>query len=107
MWAVRILLVIVLVVAIVGFSVLNSEERVTVAVYNTTYYNIPLIVVTYWTFVAGMLVTFVLGLSYFWKLSLDLRDVRRDNKRLLTELTALRNRPIESIDNLDDAEGAP
>jgi uncharacterized integral membrane protein len=99
--------VIVLVVVIVGFSVFNSEARTTVDVFYKTYYDIPLIVVTYFTFVAGMLVTFILGLSYFWKLSLDLRDVRRDNKRLLTELTALRNRPIESIENLDDAEGTP
>ena len=107
MWAVRAFLVIVLIVAIVGFSVLNSEERVTVALYNATYYNIPLIIVSYWTFVAGMLVTFVLGMSYFWKLSLDLRDARRDNKRLLTELTALRNRPLEAMDKLDDAESVP
>ncbi len=107
MWAVRALLVIVLVVIIVGFSVLNSEERVTVQLYNTTYYNIPLIVVTYWSFVAGMVVTFVLGLSYFWKLSLDLRDARRENKRLLAELASLRNRPIESIETLEGTEGPP
>ena len=106
MWALRALLVIVLVVVIVGFSVLNSEERVTVQMYSATYYNVPLIVVTYWTFVAGMLVTFVLGLSYFWKLSLDLREVRRENKRLLTELTALRNRPIQAIDHLETGERA-
>jgi uncharacterized integral membrane protein len=105
MWVIRALLVMVLVVVIVGFSVLNSEERVTVQLHDTTYYNIPLIVVTYWSFVAGMLVTFVLGLSYFWKLSLDLRDARRDNKRLLSELTALRNRPIEALDRLDLEEG--
>ncbi len=106
MWVIRALLVMVLVVGMVGFSVLNSEERVTVQLHDTTYYNIPLIVVTYWSFVAGMLVTFVLGLSYFWKLSLDLRDARRDNKRLLSELTALRNRPIEELDRLDLEEGA-
>ena len=101
MWAVRALLVIILVVVVVGFSVLNSEQKVTVMLYNTTYYNVPLIVVTYWAFVVGMLVTFILGLSYFWKLSMDLRDERRETKRLLTELTALRNRPIEAIDKLD------
>jgi uncharacterized integral membrane protein len=106
MWAVRALLVIVLVVAIVGFSVVNSDERVTVQWVNTTYYNVPLIVVAYWAFVAGMLVTFILGLSYFWKLSLELRDARRDNKRLLSELTALRNRPIEAIDHLEGGEGS-
>lgn len=106
MWVIRALLVMVLVVGMVGFSVLNSEERVTVQLHDTTYYNIPLIVVTYWSFVAGMLVTFVLGLSYFWKLSLDLRDARRDNKRLLSELTALRNRPIEALDRLDLEEGS-
>lgn len=105
MWAVRAFLVILLVVVVVGFSVLNSEEKVTVMLYNTTYYSVPLVVVTYWAFVAGMLVTFMLGLSYFWKLSMDLRESRRDNKRLLTELTALRNRPIEAIDRLDTAEG--
>jgi len=61
MWVIRALLVMVLIVVIVGFSVLNSEERVTVQLHDTTYYNIPLIVVTYWSFVAGMVVTFVLG----------------------------------------------
>jgi len=106
MWVIRALLVMVLIVVIVGFSVLDSEERVTVQLHDTTYYNIPLIVVTYWSFVAGMLVTFVLGLSYFWKLSLDLRDARRDNKRLLSELTTLRNRPIEALERLDLEEGA-
>ena len=100
MWAFRMFLVLLIISIIVGFSMLNAQQVVSVDLLRTRYDSVPLVYVTYWAFLAGMLVTFALGLSYVIKIHGDLRDERKEKKRLLMEITALRNRSIEEIDEL-------
>ena len=100
MWAFRIFLILLIIALIVGFSMLNAQQTVSVNLLRARYENVPLVYVAYWAFLAGMLVTFVLGLSYVLKVYTDLREQRKETKRLSTEITALRNRSIEEIDEL-------
>ena len=91
----RVLLLLVVIVVIVGFSIYNSAERVAVHLIIASYENVTMIVVTYWAFVLGMLVSFLLGIAYYLRITNQMRDREKDNKRMLAELTALRNRPID------------
>jgi len=91
----RVLLLLVVIVVIVGFSIYNSAERVAVHLIIASYENVPMIVVTYWAFVLGMLVSFLLGIAYYLRITNQMREREKDNKRMLAELTALRNRPID------------
>lgn len=92
----RVLLLLVIIVLIVGFSIYNSAQRVAVHLVVARYENVPLIVVTYWAFVLGMVVSFLLGIAYYLRITNQMREREKDNKRMLAELTALRNRPIDT-----------
>lgn len=100
MWAFRVFLILLIIAVVVGFSMLNAQQVVSVDLLRAKYVNVPLVYVTYWAFLAGMLVTFVLGLSYALKVHADLREQRKETRRLSVEITALRNRSIEEIDEL-------
>ena len=101
MWAFRMFLVLLIISLIVGFSMMNAQEQVSVDLLRVKYQAVPLVYVTYWAFLAGMLVTFILGISYAIKIHTDLREERKEKHRLLVEITALRNRSIEEIDKLE------
>jgi uncharacterized integral membrane protein len=95
MWIARTLVVIVLIILIVGFAIYNSDERISVNLYGKQYYDFPMIFVTFWALVVGMLISFALGISYYFKMYAELRDQRRENRKLVEEITALRNLPLE------------
>ncbi len=100
MWAFRVFLILLIIAVVVGFSMLNAHQAVSIDLLRAKYENVPLVYVTYWAFLAGMLVTFVLGLSYVLKTLAELREQRKETKRLTVEITALRNRSIEEIEEL-------
>jgi uncharacterized integral membrane protein len=100
MWALRMVLVLLIIAVVVGFSMLNAHQTVSVDLLRTKYDNVPLVYMAYWAFLAGMLITFVLGLSYVLKILSELREQRRQTKRLTVEITALRNRSLEEINEL-------
>jgi uncharacterized integral membrane protein len=95
MWILRTLVVIVLITLIVGFAIYNSDERISVNLYGKEYFDIPMIFVAFWALVAGMIVSFALGVSYYFKMYSELRNQKRENHKLLEEVTALRNLPLE------------
>lgn len=95
MWILRTLVVIVLIILIVGFAIYNSEEKVAVNLYGWLYYGVPMIFVAFWALVVGMLISFALGIGYYFKMYSELRNQRRENQKLLEEITALRNLPLE------------
>jgi uncharacterized integral membrane protein len=80
---------------IVGFAIYNSEERVSVNLYGKEYYDVPMIFVAFWALVVGMLISFALGIGYYFRMYSELRNQRSENQKLLKEITALRNLPLE------------
>lgn len=95
MWILRTLVIIVLITLIVGFAIYNSEERVSVNLYGKEYYDVPMIFVAFWALVVGMLISFALGIGYYFRMYSELRNQRSENQKLLQEITALRNLPLE------------
>lgn len=95
MWVIRALVVVILIAVLLGFSVYNAGERVAVNILSTRYINVPLIVVAYWAFMFGMLVSFVLFATVYFRQLSEIRRHKRTAEGLAGEISALRNRSIE------------
>jgi uncharacterized membrane protein YciS (DUF1049 family) len=105
MWALRAILIVAVVVCVVAFAFYNTSEDQTVNVNLiwVKYVGVPLITVVFWGFVAGMIVSLFLFVSVYIKQSVQIRAGRRRIRSLESEVTVLRNRPIEeSADLLKD-----
>ena len=50
-----------------------------------------------------MLVAFVLVVLFVMRTQAELKNQKRDNKKLLEEITALRNMPLEDTDEKTDS----
>lgn len=98
MWALRTFFIILLIVLVIGFSIYNSGERVAVNLYGKEYIEVPMIFVGFWALVIGMILSFVLGVSYYFRMHSEVRSLRKENKRLVDEITALRNLPLEETE---------
>jgi uncharacterized integral membrane protein len=86
---------------VIGFSVYNSGPRIrTVDLIWHQYYDVPMVVLVYWSMLAGMVVAAILGLTYVFRLHADLRAERRARKRLEAEMASYRNRTIEELDEI-------
>ncbi len=99
MWVFRALLIVVFIAVLLWFSVYNAGERVTIRLLSTPYYGVPLIYVAYWAFLFGMLVSFLLFVTVYFRQAGEIRRQKRLNESLGSEISALRNRPIEDTND--------
>jgi len=98
MWLVRNLAWLAIMIIVVGFSILNVNERVTaIRLPGAVYEQVSLNVVLFVAFVAGMLVAFVLTLVQQLKGRATQNRLNRENQNLKEELRALRNLPLEDL----------
>jgi uncharacterized integral membrane protein len=107
MWALRAILIALVIVALVGFAMYNVGvgQTVRVNLIWVRYIDVPLITVVFWSFVTGVVVSLLIFVSSYIKLSVQLRSARRQVRALEGEVTVLRNRPIEeSADLLKNSE---
>jgi len=79
----------------IGFVVLNSQTRVDLDVFGQKVINIPLSLVCFYSFIAGMIFILVFALADDVVLRNNLHKTRKENANLKKELDALRNLPIE------------
>ncbi len=102
MWALRAILVALVIVVVVAFALYNvgSGQKVTVDLIWAKYVEVPLITVIFWAFAAGVFVSLLIFISVYIKLSMQLRSVRKQARALENEVTVLRNRPIEESADL-------
>lgn len=104
MWVVRAILVLVLILVVVAFAYNNFGKNQVVDVnlepVYANYIDVPLVTVVFWSFVAGSLLSLLLFITVYIKQSVTLRTARRRVKALETEVTILRNRPIEESADL-------
>lgn len=98
MWVVRLLLTIFIIIIVVGLSIYNAGEKANVRFLGHIYEQVPVIIVAFWAFVIGMFVAFILALTYHSRLHHLLADQKKENKKLLSELTSLRNVAIEEAE---------
>lgn len=102
MWILRTFLIIILIALVVGFAIYNSDEKISVNLYGQEYIDVPMIFVAFWALVIGMLISFVLGVSYYFKMHSELRSLRKENKKMTDEITALRNLPLEETEEKEE-----
>ncbi|HOD65834.1 MAG TPA: LapA family protein [candidate division Zixibacteria bacterium] len=97
MWAVRAVLITVIVIAVVAFAIHNVGEyqKVDVNLIWKSYHQVALVEVVFWSFVAGIAVSLVMFVSVYIRLSMAGRAMRKQVRALEAELAVLRNRPIE------------
>lgn len=102
MWAVRTFLIALLIIVLVAFAYTNLQldQKVSINVLTAKYVNVPLLTVVFWAFVSGMLVSLILFISIYIRLSVQLRSVNKKVFALESEVTVLRNRPIEESADL-------
>ncbi len=98
MWVLRVLILMLIIIIIIGFSIYNSSQKVTVNLFGHYYNEVPMIFVSYWAFVVGMLVSFILGITYYLKIHGELSQQKKETKRLLDEIKALRNMTLEDVE---------
>lgn len=102
MWAIRSLLALALMVCVVGFAYFNvsTYQTVNVNLVFAKYINVPLLTVVFWSFAAGALLSLILFIAVYIKLSIELRHNHRRIQALEHEVAVLRNRPIEESADL-------
>jgi uncharacterized integral membrane protein len=101
MWVIRIILLLLVLAVVIGFSVYNSGPEIkTVNLVWYQYYDVPMVVIVYWAMLAGMVAATFLGVTYVFRLHADLRAERRARKRLEAEMASYRNRTIEELDGI-------
>ena len=97
MWAVRAVLITIVIIAVVAFAYFNISPNQTVDVdlIWVKYVEVPLITVVFWSFISGVLVSLLLFISIYIRQSILLRLAHKKIHALESEVTVLRNRPIE------------
>jgi len=92
---VGLVIVIIVIGFIIGFIVLNSQETVKMDIFGYQIHEVYLYVVCLVSFAAGVVFVFIFAIVNEISLRTQLHRLRKDNKHLQKELTALRNLPFE------------
>ncbi|SYZ73210.1 conserved hypothetical protein [Candidatus Zixiibacteriota bacterium] len=102
MWVFRSILILIIIVIIIGFAVYNSgpSQTVDIDLIWAKRFAVPVITVVFWSFILGSLVSLLLFISVYLKQSDQLREANKSIKGLISEVTLLRNRPIEEAKDL-------
>jgi uncharacterized membrane protein YciS (DUF1049 family) len=99
MWIFRALLLAILMILLIAFAYNNFNPDQVVDVHlsplSHDYVDVPLVTVVFWAFVAGAALALLLFLTGHINQLIMVRNLRRQVKALETELSVLRNRPIE------------
>jgi uncharacterized integral membrane protein len=98
MWIIRYAIAAVLIIALLGFTIQNSYQRVVINIGAKTYDNVPLIFVIFIAFCVGIIFWFVISVVQYLRLSSQLVEQKKKLRNLGEELTTLRNLPLEEPD---------
>lgn len=98
MWMLKWLGIAALLIVLLGFAMLNVDQQVDVDFFIWQFQDVPLILVIFEAFIAGMLVWFLIAFVNELKLRNELRTLRRGHEELSRELQALRNQPLEDLE---------
>ncbi|PJA27312.1 MAG: hypothetical protein CO189_07495 [candidate division Zixibacteria bacterium CG_4_9_14_3_um_filter_46_8] len=105
MWVIRYFLVTLVLLLVVGFAIQNSYQRVSVNLLHNIYEDVPLVLVLFEAFVLGIFFWFVLSVAHMLKQHNELSRQKRENRKLLEEIKAIRNMPLQEADEEDKEIG--
>jgi len=95
MWIVRWVVMLLVMLLIIGFAMLNTEQKVSVSFYWWQTVNLPLWVVMYIAFAIGMVVWLFMSVFQVLTLKNGMRKLHKENRQLKEELDRMRNVTIE------------
>jgi uncharacterized integral membrane protein len=95
MWILRWLFIAIVMIMVLAFALQNLEQRTVVRFYTWESAELPLILFLFEAFVVGLIVWFLVAIFHDLQLRSEIRRIRKENKKLRSELTALRNLPLE------------
>ncbi len=97
MWALRAILIVFVIVCVVAFAYHNSSpaEKVNIDLIFAKYIEVPLVIVVFWSFMSGLLVSLLIFILVYLRQSVQIHGLHKQVRALESEVTALRNRPIE------------
>ena len=104
MWILRWLFGALLIILILGFSLQNQNQTVSIQLLNWKSPVLPLYLYLYFAFGAGMIFWVLISAFNIFKLRGQMHQVEKENRRLKKELDRLRNVDIE--DDLETAAPA-
>lgn len=109
MWILKWFGVALLLIVLLGFSIMNIGQQVDINLFFWQFQEVPLILVIFEAFIAGMLVWFLIAFINELKLRADIRNAKRELEDLHEELQALRNMPLQEpfgavLEESDDTE---
>ncbi|MDZ7260797.1 MAG: LapA family protein [candidate division KSB1 bacterium] len=107
MWIVRWLLWAVLMLLIIYFAIQNTAQNVTVSFIKWESPKLPLWVVMYLSFAAGVLVWVFASIVRIMQMKTELKKVIKENKKLKEELDQMRNVSIEEEPEVEVAKPKP
>ncbi len=87
--------VIIVIGFMIGFMVLNSEAKVDLDIFGQKIFGVSLSIVCFYSFLTGMVFVLIFALADEIVLRSSLHRLRKENKNLREELSALRNLPFE------------
>ncbi len=95
MWIIRWSLIILVLLAILGFSLQNQDQKVQIHIGGYITPEMPLYFALYIAFALGVLVFFLISIYNLFQLKTEIGRHKRENRRLRDELDRLRNLSIE------------
>ncbi len=95
MWLWKLFFMAVIMVLLLGFAIQNLDQRVEVTIYKWHFIEVPLILVMFESFVAGVVVLFLFTAVHDLQMRGQLHRQCGEVKRLKEELASLRNMPFE------------
>lgn len=105
MWIVRWIAMLLIMLLIIGFAMLNTKQAVTVSFYWWETVNMPLWVVMYISFAAGMIVWLFVSIFQVVGLKNGMRKLQKQNRQLKDELDRMRNVSIDETVVSEPKEG--
>ena len=106
MWALRSILIVFVIICVVAFAYHNSNpaQKVNVDLIFSKYVDVPLVIIVFWSFISGLIVSLTLFILVYLRQSVQIRGLQKAIRALESEVTVLRNRPIEESANLLEGE---
>ena len=95
MWIIRWIVLLLLMLLIIGFAMLNTDQKASVSFYWWQTIDLPLWVIMYLSFGVGMIVWFIVSLFQVLSHKHDIRKLKKENRQLKDELDRMRNVTID------------
>lgn len=95
MWIIRWSIIVIVLLALLGFSLQNQEQRVAINIGTYISPEMPLYFALYLAFALGIFVFFLISVYNLLQLKSEIARHKRDNRKLRDELDRLRNISID------------